>query len=84
MDEKIEINVGVDVSKEKLDISVRPLRERFTVTNDPGGHEELVRRLAGRPITRIVLEATGGYEAAAALTEPFTGMVAVGLAVSRV
>lgn len=65
--EKVEINVGVDVSKEKLDVYVRPLGERFTVDNDPRGHGELVERLRGRAIVRIVLEATGGYEAPAAL-----------------
>lgn len=65
--EKQELNVGVDVSKERLDVSVRPLGGRFSVSNDPAGHAELVRRLQGRPIARVVLEATGGYEAAAAL-----------------
>ena len=67
MEEKLELNVGVDVSKEKLDVSIRPTGERFNVPNDPAGHEELVKRLVGRPICRIVLEATGGYEAAAAV-----------------
>jgi transposase len=63
----IELNVGIDVSKEKLDVAIRPLSERFTVSNDPIGHAELVKRLAGRGVVRIALEATGGYEAAAAL-----------------
>ena len=67
MQEKLELNVGVDVSKEKLDVLVRPLSERFSVPNDPRGHDELVKRLAGRSIARIVLEATGGYEAPAVL-----------------
>jgi transposase len=64
---ELELNVGVDVSKGKLDVSVRPLTERFIVSNDEAGHEELVARLSGRSICRIVLEATGGYEAQAAL-----------------
>ncbi len=67
MQETVELNVGVDVSKERLDVAVRPMGERFSVANDPAGHAELVRRLRGRPIARVVLEATGGYEAAAAL-----------------
>lgn len=67
MQEKVELNIGVDVSKEKLDVSIRPLGERFTVSNDPAGHAKLVERLRGLPIARVVLEATGGYEAATAL-----------------
>lgn len=67
MQDKPELNVGIDVSKEKLDVSVRPLSERFSVSNDSAGHDELVARLTARSICRIVLEATGGYEAQAAL-----------------
>jgi transposase len=74
MQEKLELNIGVDVSKEKLDVHVRPLSEQFTVDNDSAGHAELVRRLAGRPVVRIVLEATGGYEAAAALALSRAGL----------
>lgn len=66
MPRKVEINVGVDVSKEKLDIHVRPLRVRFTVSNDAKGHATLIQRLRRHDVTRIVLEATGGYEARAA------------------
>ncbi len=71
-----EINVGVDVSKEKLDVHVRPLGERFTVDNDAKGHARLVKRLRGRPIMRIVLEATGGYEASAVLALGQAGLPA--------
>lgn len=66
MADKAEINVGIDVSKAKLDIHVRPLQERLTVPNDPKGHAALVSKLRRHDVTRIVLEATGGYEAAAA------------------
>lgn len=65
--ERIALFVGVDVSKEKLDVHIRPLAERFTVDNAPKGHTDLVARLRGRAVVRIVLEATGGYEAAPAL-----------------
>jgi transposase len=64
--DKLELYVGVDVSKDKLDVSIRPISERFSVRNDPAGHAELVKRLVGRSVVRVVLEATGGYEAAAA------------------
>lgn len=56
------MNVGIDVSKEHLDVAVRPTAERFRVTNDEKGHTELCKRLAKLRPERIVLEPTGGYE----------------------
>ena len=67
VEERVELTVGVDVSKETLEVSIRPLLKRFSVPNDPGGHDKLVRALVDQPICRVVLEATGGYEAEAAL-----------------
>lgn len=71
-----ELFVGVDVAKDHLDIYVRPLAERFTVENEAAGHAELVARLKGRKIARIILEATGGYEAPAALALREAGLPA--------
>jgi transposase len=56
------VNVGIDVSKERLDVAVRPTGERFTVTNDERGITDLRKRLARLRPDRIVLEPTGGYE----------------------
>jgi len=55
--------VGIDVSKAKLDVAVRPSGERFTCTNDAGGLKQLVKRLLKVKPERVVLEPTGGYEA---------------------
>jgi transposase len=55
-------NVGIDVSKERLDVAVRPSGERFTVGNDEEGRTQLRKRLAKLKPDRIVLEPTGGYE----------------------
>jgi transposase len=57
------LNVGIDVSKETLDICTSAA-ERWQCKNDQDGIESLVKRLKELPIERIVLEATGGYEAA--------------------
>lgn len=57
--------VGVDVAKAKLDVCVDG--EHFVVANDPVGHEELSRRLGALRVRVVVFEATGGYEADAAL-----------------
>jgi transposase len=57
--------VGIDVSKAKLDVAVSD-QPVFTVDNTPEGHAALVQRLAPLQPRRIVMEATGGLEAAAA------------------
>jgi len=56
------LNVGIDVSKSRLDVAVRPTSEQFSVANDEAGHKELRKRLAKINPERIVLEPTGGYE----------------------
>jgi transposase len=58
------VNIGIDVSKESLDVAVRPSGERFRVSNDDTGHVELSKRLAKLRPQRVVLEPTGGYEQA--------------------
>ena len=54
--------VGVDVSKDRLDVHVVPGNEAFSVARDAEGVEQLVGKLAGLAPTSIVLEATGGFE----------------------
>lgn len=58
--------VGVDVSKERLDVATRPSGARAQYPNAPDGIAALVRELASLRPTLVVLEATGGYEAAVA------------------
>ena len=60
-----ETFVGIDVSKAKLDVAVGDAPV-FTVANTPEGHAELAARLAPMRPRRVVLEATGGLEAAVA------------------
>lgn len=59
-----EVNVGVDVSKDRLDVAVRPSGEAFSVANTEDGHKQLRRRLLKVRPQRVVLEPTGGYETA--------------------
>ncbi|MGH7148982.1 MAG: IS110 family transposase [Nitrospiraceae bacterium] len=67
--------VGVDVSKARLDIALRP-EGRFSVPNNEAGWAQVVERLRAVPPTLVVLEATGGLEV------PLTGaLVAAGLPV---
>jgi transposase len=60
------IYVGIDVSKDRLDVHVRPSGEAFAVSRDGKGLEELVDRLCTAPPTLIAIEATGGFETIAA------------------
>jgi transposase len=52
--------VGIDVSKEWLDVFVAPSAERMRVRNDETGFVPLTRRLKQAAPTLIVLEASGG------------------------
>lgn len=54
--------VGIDVSKDRLDLVSLPDRTQWQVTNDAAGWEELCASLRPRPPDLIVLEATGRYE----------------------
>jgi transposase len=54
--------VGIDVSKDRLDVHVLPSGERFRVGNDAAGIEQLKARLAPLRPERVALEATGGLE----------------------
>jgi transposase len=56
------IYVGVDVSKNRLDVAVRPSGEAFVVTRDGKGLNELVERLQAMTPALIAVEATGGFE----------------------
>ena len=56
--------VGIDVSKAYLDVAFRPSGERLRVSNSESGIAELVARLSTMRPTLVVLEATGGYQAA--------------------
>jgi transposase len=60
--EVTSIFVGIDVSKARLDVAIRPTGERESVANDKAGIKDLVKRLAKIQPVLIVLEATGGLE----------------------
>jgi transposase len=57
--------VGIDVSKATLDVYVRPAGTLHQVANSEAGGAELVALLRAVGPGRIVVEATGGYEAVA-------------------
>lgn len=54
--------IGIDVAKAELVVAARPSGEHWTAANDERGVQGLIERLRELSPTRIVLEATGGYE----------------------
>jgi len=62
------ITIGIDVSKDRLDVAVRPSGEVFAVERNAVGLEQLVARLRDLSPRVIALEATGGFEVIAAAT----------------
>lgn len=55
-------NVGIDVSKDWLDIIVLPSGETWRTENQEETIRELIQKLEQLKPERIVVEATGGYE----------------------
>jgi len=62
---KAAVYVGIDVSKDRLDVALRPSQECWDVANEEAGISTMVSLLEEVTPTLIVLEATGGYENAA-------------------
>ena len=54
--------VGIDVSKHRLDVHVRPSSQTLTAARDSTGLQQLVGSLRKLAPALIVLEATGGFE----------------------
>jgi transposase len=69
--------IGIDVAKATLDYACRPNGEAGTVPNDDQGIDALVEQLHPQAPTLIVLEATGGYEAAVAAALAAAGLPVV-------
>jgi len=56
------VYVGIDVSKERLDVHVLPQEIAFAVARDGQGLADLVERLTSLGPERVAVEATGGFE----------------------
>ena len=59
-----EVFIGIDVSKEKLDVAVRPTSEFMSFSNNENGISCVVDFVKSFAPSRVVLEATGGLETA--------------------
>jgi transposase len=68
--------IGIDVSKDRLDVHVLPQGEAFAVPRSGAGVEALCRRLGGLSPSHVAVEATGGFETVVA-----AGLAGAGLPV---
>ena len=74
-----DVAVGIDVAKARLDVAVEPTGATWTVPRSRGGLRRLQGQLQALRPSRIVLEASGGYERAVVVA-----LSAAGLPVVRV
>jgi transposase len=56
------IVVGIDVSKDRLDVAVRPSGDAFPVERNASGLDRLIKTLEQLSPHIVALEATGGFE----------------------
>lgn len=68
--------IGIDVSKDRLDVCVRPSGESFVAARDGAGIEDLTGRLSKFMPRVVAIEATGGFETVVA-----AGLAAAGVPV---
>ncbi len=68
------VYIGIDVSKDRLDVHVRPLDDSFHSGQSRGEIEGLVKRLKALSPRIIALEATGGYESAVVAALSLAGL----------
>lgn len=69
--------VGIDVSKDHLDVFVRPAAQYFRRTNDDAGVASLTQELLLLAPKIVVLESTGGYEMLAVASFQTAGLSTV-------
>jgi transposase len=59
---QISTTAGIDTSKAKLDAAVHGKPERWQVANDAAGWRQLARAFRTCGVSRVGIEASGGYE----------------------
>jgi transposase len=75
MEEKVF--VGVDVSKDSLDVAIGPHKDVITFANEQKGVDALAKKLKRIDAQLTVFESTGGYELLAASCLAEAGLAVV-------
>lgn len=57
-----KVYVGVDISKNNLDVYIHPIGKRCSFINSENGLTHFLKLISEYEVTQIVCEATGGYE----------------------
>ena len=58
---RIQVYLGIDVSKARLDVFIHPLGRALAVSNDAGGLKRLKKAVADCEVALVVMEATGKF-----------------------
>jgi transposase len=66
--------VGIDVSKDRLDVYVHPSGESFAVARNAEGLDALIARLEPLSVSAVAVEATGGFETVVAASLGAAGL----------
>lgn len=69
--------VGIDVSKQWLDVHIRPQGRSFRVDRDVKGLSVLIETLGDGPVAAVAVEATGGFETIVAASLGAAGLPVV-------
>ena len=72
-----DVYVGIDVSKDQLDVHIHPVGEAFSVSRDTAGLAEMIVRLKPFSVATIAMEATGGLESVVAASLAAEGLPAI-------
>jgi len=72
----MEVYVGIDICKDRLDVYLHPLGHSVRIANSAVGLKALKRQLCSVKVVRIVMEATGKYH-----RQAFRTLCAAGFAV---
>ena len=75
----VKTYVGIDVSKDRLDVHILPSRDAFAVEQSAAGLDQLISRLKELEPAIVAIEATGGFE-----TLAVAGLAAAALPVAVV
>lgn len=62
MSKSITIAAGIDTAKAKLDVAIHGRKQHWQFVNAAAGWDELAKLMRASKVTRIGIEATGGYE----------------------
>lgn len=62
MENLTKIYIGVDVSKNRLDLHLHPIAKAISCTNSEDGIKGLIDQLSTYSVKQVVCESSGGYE----------------------